>query len=69
MDYAKAFDLVDNTKWQKILKRGGNTRLPDLPLENLYAGQEGTGRTGHATTNWFQIGKDVHQVGYFHLAY
>ena len=37
----------------------GNTRPPDLPLENLYAGQEATARTGHGTTDWFQIGKRV----------
>ena len=30
-------------------------------LRNLYAGQEATGRTGYGTTNWFQIGKEVHQ--------
>ena len=41
--------------------RDGNTRLPDLPLKNLYAGQEATVRTGHGTTNLFQIGKGVHQ--------
>ena len=35
----------------------GNTRPPDLPLKNLYAGQEATVRTGHGTTDWFQIGK------------
>ena len=39
----------------------GNTRSPDLPLENLYAGQEATVRTGHGTTDWFQIEKGVHQ--------
>ena len=33
----------------------------DLPLENLYAGQEATVRTGHGTTDWFQIGKGVRQ--------
>ena len=38
-----------------------NTRPPDLPLENLYSGQEATVRTGHETTNWFQIGKEVRQ--------
>ena len=38
-----------------------NTRPPDLPLENLYAVQEATVRTGHGTTDWFQIGKGVHQ--------
>ena len=39
----------------------GTTRPPDLPLENLYAGQEATVRTGHGTTDWFQIRKGGHQ--------
>ena len=39
----------------------GNTRPPDLLLENLYPGQEATVRTGHGTTDWFHIGKGVHQ--------
>ena len=38
-----------------------HTRPPDLPLENLYAGEEATVRTGHGTTDWFQIGKGVCQ--------
>ena len=42
-------------------ERDGNTRPPDLPLENLYAGQEATVRTEHTTTDWFQIKKGVHQ--------
>ena len=42
-------------------ERDGNTRPPDLPLRNLYAGQEATVRTGHGTTDWFQIGKGVYQ--------
>ena len=42
-------------------EREGNTRPPDLPLENLYLGQEGTVRTGHCTTDWFQNRKGVHQ--------
>ena len=42
-------------------ERDGNTRPLDLPLEKLYAGQEATVRTGHGTTDWFQIGKGVHQ--------
>ena len=42
-------------------ERDGNTRPPDLPLENLYAGQEATVRTGHGTTDWFQIEKGVRQ--------
>ena len=40
-------------------ERDGTTRPPDLPLEKLYAGQEATVRTGHGTTDWFQIGKGV----------
>ena len=59
--YAKAFDCVDhNTLW-KILKEMG---IPDhliCLLRNLYAGQEAKIRTGHGTTDWFQIGKGVHQ--------
>uniref|UniRef100_A0AC11ERB6 Uncharacterized protein n=1 Tax=Ovis aries TaxID=9940 RepID=A0AC11ERB6_SHEEP len=58
---AKAFDLVDHNKLWKILKEMG---IPDhltCPLRNLYAGQEATVRTGHGTTDWFQIGKGVHQ--------
>ena len=42
-------------------ERDGNTRPPDLPLRNLYAGQEATVRTGHGTTDWFHIGKGVRQ--------
>ena len=42
-------------------KAHGNTRPPSMPLRNLYAGQESTVRTGHGTTDWFQIGKGVCQ--------
>ena len=42
-------------------ERDGNTRLPDLLLRNLYTGQEAAVRTRHGTTDWFQIGKGVHQ--------
>ena len=61
IDNAKAFDYVDHNKLWKILKEMG---IPDhLPclLRNLYAGQEATVRTGHGKTDWFQIGKGVHQ--------
>ena len=59
LDYAKAFDCVDHKKLWKNLKEMG---IPDhLTLRNLYAGQEATVRTGHGTTDWFQIGKGVHQ--------
>ena len=61
IDYAKAFDCVDHNKLWKILKEMG---IPDhltCLLRNLYAGQESTVRTGHGTTDWFQIGKGVHQ--------
>ena len=60
IDYAKAFDYVDHNKLWKILK-DGNTRPPERLLRNLYAGQEATVRAGHGTTDWFQIGKGVHQ--------
>ena len=62
IDYAKAFDCVDHNKLWKILKEMG---IPDhltCLLRNLYAGQEAIVRTGHGTTEWFQIGKGVHQV-------
>ena len=61
IDYAKAFDCVDHNKLWKILKEMG---IPDhltYLLRNLYAGQEATVRTGHRTTDWFQIGKGVPQ--------
>ena len=61
IDYAKAFDCVDHNKTVENSSRDGNTRPPDLPSENLYAGQEATVRTGHGTTDWFEIGKGVHQ--------
>ena len=59
IDYAKAFDCVAHNKLWNFL-RVGNTRPPNLPLEKCYAGQEATVRTGHGTTDWFQIGKGVH---------
>ena len=61
INYAKAFDCVDHNKLWKILKE---MRIPDhltYLLRNLYAGQEATVRTGHGTTDWFQIGKGVYQ--------
>ena len=45
-------------------ERDGNTRPPDLPLRNLYAGKEATVRTGHGTTDWFQIGKGILDRGW-----
>uniref|UniRef100_A0A4W2HQU3 RNA-directed DNA polymerase n=1 Tax=Bos indicus x Bos taurus TaxID=30522 RepID=A0A4W2HQU3_BOBOX len=61
IDDAKAFDCVDHNQLWTILKEMG---IPDhliYLLRNLYAGQEATVRTGHGTTDWFQIGKGVHQ--------
>ena len=61
IDYAKASNYVDHNKLWKILKEMG---IPDHLthlLRNLYTGQEATVRTGHGTTDWFQIGKGVHQ--------
>ena len=69
INYAKAFDCVDHNKWWKILREMG---IPDhltCLLRNLYAGQEATVRTGNGTTDWFQIGKGVHQAVYCHWAY
>ena len=57
IDYAKAFDCVDHNKLRKILKEMGIPGHLTCLLRNLYAGQEATVRTGHGTTNWFQIGK------------
>ena len=61
INYAKAFDCVDYNQLWKILKETG---IPDhltCLLRNLYASQEATVRNGHGTTDWFQIGKGVHQ--------
>ena len=61
IDYEKGFDCVDHNKLGKILKEMG---IPDhltCLLRNLYAGQEATVRTGHGTTDWFQIGNGVCQ--------
>ena len=60
-DYSKAFDCVDHNKLWKILKEMGISDHLTSLLRNLYAGQEVTFKTGHGTTDWFQIGKGVHQ--------
>ena len=57
--YSKAFDCVDHNKLWKILKEIGKPDHLTCLLRNLYAGQEVTVRTGHGTTDWFQIGKGV----------
>ena len=61
IDYAKAFDCVDHHQLWKILKEMG---IPDhltCLLRNVCAGQEATVRTGHGTTDWFQIRKGAYQ--------
>ena len=61
IDYAKAFDCADHNKLWKILQQMG---IPDhltCLMRNLYAGQEATVTTGHRTTDWLHIGKEVHQ--------
>ena len=63
IDYTKVSDCVDNNKLWKILKETG---IPDhltCLLRNLYTGQEATVRTGHGTTDWFQIEKGVRRSG------
>ena len=60
--YAKAFDCVDHIKLWKILKE---IKIPDhltYLLRNLYVGQNATVRTGHETTDWFQIQNGAHQA-------
>ena len=62
IDYAKGFDCMDHNKLWAILKEMG---IPDhltCLLRNLYTDQEATVRTGHATTDWFQTGKEVCQT-------
>ena len=61
IDYVKAFDCVDHKKLWKILKEMGIPGHLTCLLRNLYAGQEAMVRTGHGTTNWFQIRKGVCQ--------
>ena len=61
IDYAKAFDYIDQSKLWKILQEMG---IPDhltCLLKNLYAGQEATVRTGHGRTDWFHIRNGVRQ--------
>src|SRR5574337_1237205 len=61
IDYAKAFDCVDHNKLWKILKEMGIPNHLTCLLRNMYARQEATVRTGHGTTDWFQIGNGVRQ--------
>ena len=69
IDYAKAFDCVNHNKLWTILKEMG---IPDhliCLLRSLYAGQEASVRTGHGTTDWFQIGKEYIKAVYCHPAF
>ena len=61
IDHAKAFDCADRKKLQKILQEMGVPDHLTCLLRNLYVGQEATVRTGHGTTDWFQIGKGACQ--------
>ena len=61
IDYVKSFDRVDHNKLLKSLQEIGIPGHLTCLLRNLYAGQEATVRTGHGTTDWFQIEKRVHQ--------
>ena len=69
IDYTKAFNCVDHNKLWKILQEMG---IPDhltCLLRNLCESQEATVRTGHGTTDWFQLGKEYVKVVYCHPAY
>ena len=59
IDYAKAFDCMDHKTLWEILQEMGIPNHLTCPLRNLYASQKTTVRTGHGTTNWFQIEKGV----------
>ena len=61
IDYSKAFDCGNHNKLRKILQEMGKPQYLTCLLRNLYAGQEATVRTGHETTDWFQIGKGAPQ--------
>ena len=61
IDYTKAFDCVDHNKLCKILPEMGIPDCLTCLLRHLYTGQEATVKTGHGTTDWFQVGKGVHQ--------
>ena len=61
VEYTKACDSVDHNKLWKILQEMGVPDHLTCLLRNLYAGQEATARTGHGTTDWFQIWKGVCQ--------
>ena len=69
VDYAKAFDCVDHNELWKILKEVGISDHLTCLLRNLCAGLEATVRTGHGTTDWFQIGKGVCQGCILYIAY
>ena len=69
IDYAKAFDCVDQNKLLKILKEMGIPDYLTCLMRNLYASQEATVRTGHGTTDWFQIGREYAKAVYCHPAY
>ena len=68
LDYNKTFDCVDHQLWKILQEMGIPDHLTCL-LRNLYAGQEATVRTGHGTTDWFQIGKGVCQGCVFSVGF
>ena len=61
IDQVKTFDCVDHNKLWKLLKEKGISDDLTCLLRNLYSSQEATVRTGHGTSDWFQIGEGVHQ--------
>ena len=69
INYTKAFDYINHNKLWKTLQETGIPDQLTCLLRNLYSGQEATVRTGHGTTDWFQIGKGVRQALSCHPAY
>ena len=69
IDYTNTFDCVDHNKLWKILQEMGISDQLTCLLRNLCAGQEATVRTGHGTTDWFQLGKEYITAVYCHPPY
>ena len=69
INYAKAFDYVDQNKLWKFFKEMGIPEHITYPLRNLYAGQEATVRTRRRTLEWFKIGQEYDKAAYCHPAY
>ena len=69
IDYAKAFNCMNQNRWWEILQEMGIPNYLTCLLRNLYAGQEATVRTRHGTTDWYRLGKEYIKAVYCHPVY